>query len=119
MANQDFELKLSVLNPLATIFKPKRADQAVEADGARPVQKSDPPVVEFKPLTQFHPFPRMPSELRLKIWKLNVPDERIVELKYSKKIYHAVSSTPAPVLLHVCREVSFSCPCKVRVDFVF
>jgi 2EXR family len=84
-------------------------------------QKSDASVAESKTLTKFRPFPRLPSELRLKIWKLNMPGPRVVELRYSKKIYHAVSPTPTPALLHVCREVSFLrlilCPSILRRIF--
>jgi hypothetical protein len=72
-----------------------------------PPQKSDAPIAGSMALTEFHPFPRLPSELRLKIWKLNMPGPRVVELRYSKKIYHAISPTSTPALLHVCREVRF------------
>jgi hypothetical protein len=108
MASQDCTLKLSSLNPLAPTFEPKMKDRFVEANGPEPLQQSDAPIAVSKPLTDFHPFKRMPSELRLKIWKLNIPGARVVELKYKKGIYHAVSPTPAPALLHVCHEVSFS-----------
>ena len=108
MAKQNPERKLSELNPLAATFEPKRENGVVDGN-AKPVQKSDALVIEPKPLATFHPFPRMPSELRLKIWKLNMPGPRVIELKYSKKIYHAVSPTPALVLLHICREVGVSC----------
>jgi hypothetical protein len=74
-------------------------------------QKPDASATESsKTLAKFHPFPRMPSELRLKIWKLNMPGPRVVELRYSEKVYHAVSPTQAPTLLHVCREVSLLYP---------
>jgi hypothetical protein len=72
-----------------------------------PPQKSDAPIAGPMAFTEFHPFPRLPSELRLKIWKLNILGPRVIDLRYSKKIYHAVSSTPTPALLHVCHEVRF------------
>lgn len=112
MANQDLKLKLPALNPLAATFEPNvknSVGNGVTNGVMEPLEKAttpgDAPVTQSKPLTEFHLFPLMPSEIRLKVWKPSMPDARIVELKYSKKIYHAVSPTPAPALLHVCREV--------------
>jgi len=124
MANQDSKLKLSALNPLAATFEPKREESPEHGNAnsaMKPLGKSDAPVdasvVESMPLMEFRPFSRMPNELRLKIWKLDMPGARVVEVKYSKKIYHAISPTPAPALLHVCREVSLSCPFTIRAGF--
>jgi hypothetical protein len=114
MASQHLKLKPFALNPLAAVFEPM-GDVAFERElpATEVIEGSAAPIdtlcVRSEPLTEFHPFPRLPSEIRLKIWKLGVPgDGRIVELKYSKKIFHAVSPTPAPVLMHVSREVSLS-----------
>jgi len=113
MASQNLKLmpdKLSALNPLAAIFKSKVDGSLAHGPKTRAMKPLG------KPLTEFHPFPRLPGEIRAKIWKLGMPgDGRIVELKYSKKIYHPVSPTPAPVLLHVCREVRLLCSFMIRV----
>ncbi|KAN0114818.1 hypothetical protein V8E51_004362 [Hyaloscypha variabilis] len=110
MASQHLKLKPFALNPLAAVFEPM-GDVAFERElpATEVIEGSAAPIdtlcVRSEPLTEFHPFPRLPSEIRLKIWKLGVPgDGRIVELKYSKKIFHAVSPTPTPVLMHVSRE---------------
>lgn len=123
MASQDPKPKLFVLNPLAVAFEPKREvsyDAANRGTGLAQTSDATPVIVsDPKPLTEFHPFSRLPVELKVKIWKLHRPDPRIVELRYSKKIYHAVSPTPAPVLLHVCREVSFLVPEQHELSSIF
>lgn len=58
-------------------------------------------------LTKFHFFTRMPSELQLKVWKLIESEPRVVQLRYSNRICHAISPNSAPALLHVCVSVSF------------
>jgi hypothetical protein len=86
MANQDLEPKQSALNPLAAPFEPN-SGRDVEFNEAKPAQQLDAPFVDSKPFTEFHPFKRLPNELRLKIWKLNMPGARIIQLRYSKQIY--------------------------------
>jgi hypothetical protein len=86
MANKILELKKSALNPLATPFE-SNSGRDVEANKSKPAQQLDAPFVESKPFTEFRPFKRLPSELRLKIWKLNMPGARVVQLRYSKRIY--------------------------------
>lgn len=41
------------------------------------------PLTEFSPLTEFQPFPRLPIELRLKIWKLASLQPRIIAIKFA------------------------------------
>ena len=86
MVNKDLELKKSALNPLAAPFEPN-SSRDVEANEAKPAQQLDASFIGSKPFTEFHPFKRLPSELRLKIWKLNMPGARIIQLRYSKRIY--------------------------------
>ncbi|KAF2003792.1 hypothetical protein P154DRAFT_590260 [Amniculicola lignicola CBS 123094] len=57
----------------------------------------------------FHPFPRLPFELRAQIWEMTV-EPRVVDVRvaYSNEIMEygrrLVSSTSTPAILHVCRE---------------
>lgn len=66
-------------------------------------------------LTEFHVFPTLPSELRLKIWDIIICSPRIVDITCSKGVTKSarqqtrfikafLSSTPIPSVLHVCRE---------------
>lgn len=58
----------------------------------------------------FHPFPRLPFELRAQIWELTV-EPRTVEIRYKReyqdagsKVLHVTSSTPVPATLQACRD---------------
>ncbi|KAL5364729.1 hypothetical protein BJX96DRAFT_138348 [Aspergillus floccosus] len=57
----------------------------------------------------FHLFPRLPFELRTRIWELTVKP-RTVEVRVKKddglrgRILHVTSSTPVPAVLQVCHE---------------
>ncbi|KAI0973473.1 hypothetical protein F4678DRAFT_477918 [Xylaria arbuscula] len=61
----------------------------------------------------FHPFRRLPAELRIQIWTLTAYP-RIVQLRLLPETYEDfnvkpenvsyISHTPAPAVLHVCRE---------------
>ncbi|KAF6797587.1 hypothetical protein CSOJ01_12905 [Colletotrichum sojae] len=53
----------------------------------------------------FHPFQRLPLELRILIWELTV-ESRVVELRVAAKgpMRHLRSSTPVPAQLQTCRE---------------
>jgi 2EXR family len=65
---------------------------------------------------QFHPFPRLPGELRLKIWYFALCTHRVVSISCRKSPFHRrtpeiprevesfSSSTPVPALLHANRE---------------
>jgi len=66
-------------------------------------------------LTEFHLFPELPSELRLKIWHIVLSSPRIVDINCEKGVVKSnqqqtrfikafLSSTPIPPTLHVCRE---------------
>jgi len=53
---------------------------------------------------QFHPFPRLPSELRIKIWKYTFPEPRVVPVRYNRAVQQYTSTSEPPALLHVCAE---------------
>jgi hypothetical protein len=42
----------------------------------------------------FHSFPRLPKELRLDIWKLALPDPRIIEFSLKTRNIHALTKGP-------------------------
>lgn len=63
-----------------------------------------------EPITRFHPFPHLPTELRLQIWRLLFPPPQIVETRsFSRTItnvdgpLHQTTEIPL-VLLHTNRE---------------
>jgi hypothetical protein len=50
-------------------------------------------------------FPKLPMELRLKIWKMARPEGRYILLEHSRKRRRAVfSRAKVPALLHACQE---------------
>ncbi|KAF5124186.1 hypothetical protein E5D57_012114 [Metarhizium anisopliae] len=94
-------------------------------------------------MATFHPFPRLPYELRAMVWAL-AAEPRTVQINvdygeginpqvrqsdFTKGMYYLVSSTPVPAVLHTCRESRkqspyerlFCCeetePCYVWVNF--
>ena len=70
------------------------------------VQSSRPPFTSFTPLTEFELFPKLPRELRLKIFEL-IPKARTVEIMFYKgtgrSLRHRLVAYMPPVL-HICRE---------------
>ncbi|CCC11359.1 hypothetical protein SMACR_04062 [Sordaria macrospora] len=76
---------------------------------------------DLPPMATFHPFPRLPTELRLRVWELTV-EPRTVNFRIkqsaaddvvnnrfsihygSTRILPVHSSTPAPAALHACHE---------------
>ncbi|KAI2638765.1 hypothetical protein GGS26DRAFT_602408 [Hypomontagnella submonticulosa] len=58
-------------------------------------------------MSTFHPFPRLPTELRAQIWALTVKP-RIVEVRVvpgnPSEVRGLVSSTPMPAILQTCQE---------------
>ncbi|KAK6221141.1 hypothetical protein QIS74_04870 [Colletotrichum tabaci] len=83
----------------------------------------------------FHPFPRLPAELRARIWELTV-EPRIVEvranndvegpesvIRWLPRMRYLCSPTPAPAQLQTCREARehlTTCPDSVyRFDKAF
>ncbi|KAK2780796.1 hypothetical protein FQN52_002057 [Onygenales sp. PD_12] len=57
-------------------------------------------------MASFHPFPRLPLELRARIWELIV-EPRTVEIRYRTvpgNLLHVTSPTPVPAILHACSE---------------
>ncbi|KAK8928121.1 hypothetical protein H634G_10546 [Metarhizium anisopliae BRIP 53293] len=61
-------------------------------------------------MATFHPFPRLPYELRAKVWALAAePREVPIRAKYEhddrfEEILYLISPTPVPAVLHTCRE---------------
>ncbi|KAI1410091.1 hypothetical protein F5Y13DRAFT_76874 [Hypoxylon sp. FL1857] len=58
-------------------------------------------------MSTFHPFPRLPTELRLRIWALTV-EPRVVEVRVVPdnplEVQRLVSPTPVPAILQTCQE---------------
>ncbi|CZR54386.1 uncharacterized protein PAC_04270 [Phialocephala subalpina] len=54
--------------------------------------------------TSFPYFPKLPAELRLRIWEYASPPPRIVEIAWSSKVRSLVSLTRMPPILHTCHE---------------
>jgi hypothetical protein len=56
-------------------------------------------------MATFHPFPRLPFELRAQIWEATV-EPRVVEvrIRHKDKIPRLISPTPVPGPLQTCRE---------------
>jgi hypothetical protein len=58
-------------------------------------------------MVTFHPFPRLPAELRDQIWEMTV-EPRTIDVRVCRdrswKIGRLVSSTPVPATLQSCRE---------------
>lgn len=59
----------------------------------------------------FHPFPRLPLELRQRIWEISAQQPRELPMQYAvddeqtpKRIRHWYSPTKAPALLYTCAE---------------
>ncbi|PVH69920.1 hypothetical protein DL98DRAFT_541246 [Cadophora sp. DSE1049] len=83
-------------------------------------------------LTTFHPFPRLPDELRLLIWNLASAHPRTVTIhahpRQTQIAEYLISPSPIPAPLHTCRESrteafttytkAFHCPNNPRYTFV-
>ncbi|CZR55893.1 uncharacterized protein PAC_05781 [Phialocephala subalpina] len=64
-------------------------------------------MAESKPLTYFHPFPRLPIELRLKMYHIAMQEPRLIGIEWirNENSYHVVpSSRTPPALFHLCQE---------------
>lgn len=63
-------------------------------------------------MTTFHPFPRLPFELRARVWELTVEPRTVdVRVKHERTLLvgdppylHLVSSTPVPAPIQTCQE---------------
>ncbi|KAG4435170.1 hypothetical protein IFR05_009339 [Cadophora sp. M221] len=78
--------------------------------------------------TEFHLFPTLPSELRLRVWDIILCDPRIVDVSCRKGIVKSnqqhtrfveafLSSTPIPPTLHVCRESRYEALATYKTYF--
>lgn len=56
------------------------------------------------PLNSFTCFPKLPLELRFKIWQAMTPGPRIIEVKWDKKKDQYYTACSVPVVLHICKE---------------
>ncbi|KAH8795455.1 hypothetical protein BGZ57DRAFT_947028 [Hyaloscypha finlandica] len=67
---------------------------------------SQPNTVEGTPVLQeFTLFPRLPAELRLRIWAASKPGPRVVEIEFDNRLsFETLSPTSPPSLLAVCRD---------------
>lgn len=54
--------------------------------------------------SQFSLFPNLPSELRIKIWRVAFPGPRCVAVRYNKQHAQYTSDGPPPTLLQTCAE---------------
>lgn len=104
------------------IIVTRAAKRAAEAAAAR-AAAFDP----SKSLTTFELFPRLPTEIRLKVWQFatNGCDARIVQVKiknlvtkYSEHGRGVVfsSATPIPGVLHACSESREVALCRYRLS---
>ncbi|KAI1406265.1 hypothetical protein F4819DRAFT_241646 [Hypoxylon fuscum] len=61
-------------------------------------------------MSTFHPFPRLPAELRVCIWAFAV-EPRVVEVRVVPenplKVQRLVSPTPVPAILQTCQEARY------------
>jgi hypothetical protein len=55
-------------------------------------------------VTTFTVFPKLPVELRFKIWKLALPGTRVVAINFDYESETITSSARIPAALHTCRE---------------
>lgn len=62
------------------------------------------PLEVDRPLTEFHLFNKLPAEIRLEIWKLNLPGPRVIELKRVWKPTRILSTRDPIANLAVCQE---------------
>jgi hypothetical protein len=69
------------------------------------------------PAAGFQVFQNLPIQIRHKIFNLSCSSPRVVELQYSQQIAHAISRTPAPVSLHICRESRLEAQKKLKLLF--
>ncbi|KAI9648959.1 hypothetical protein NHQ30_001525 [Ciborinia camelliae] len=53
---------------------------------------------------KFHYFPKLPIELRKRIWWFSLPGSRIVEVYWKEKDYGIWSECQQPVTIHICHE---------------
>lgn len=72
-----------------------------------------PPTTTTSPAL-FTPFPFLPTELRLEIWRLS-HTPRVVSVLYSLTHDRCIPSTPPPAIAHVCRESRYE---ALRGDYV-
>lgn len=55
-------------------------------------------------MATFHPFPRLPLELRMQIWASAFEDNRVVKVRWTNHKRTYWSPTPAPAVTQACRE---------------
>ncbi|TVY88940.1 hypothetical protein LAWI1_G004631 [Lachnellula willkommii] len=70
-----------------------------------------PPEDAPSKLTEFHLFPNLPTELRLKIWGIILSTPRVLHMRRNERVEHSrriaesfASDEPPPAALHACHE---------------
>lgn len=76
-------------------------------DAPHELQLSNQLIQSVAPSPSFHQFKRLPAEIRLQIWTLNLPPGRIVQVHYNIHIGKFWTTTPSPTNLLVCYESRF------------
>ncbi|KAH7360582.1 hypothetical protein BKA65DRAFT_493539 [Rhexocercosporidium sp. MPI-PUGE-AT-0058] len=59
-------------------------------------------------ISSFHHFPRLPPELRLRVWTLALPSPRIIELTWKSQARSLTSKSITPAILRTCHESRYS-----------
>lgn len=60
--------------------------QSADSPSSTAVTVETPHLVLDQPLTEFKPFPKLPAELRIKIWKFALGGPRIIQVKFERNI---------------------------------
>ncbi|KAH7360724.1 hypothetical protein BKA65DRAFT_533972 [Rhexocercosporidium sp. MPI-PUGE-AT-0058] len=95
---------MSSISPMSP-FQPYGADlQISQAQYPQKIDLGSLSLSKAVPATEFLLFPKLPAELRFKIWILSLPCLRTVELHYNALNSHTMSSTPAPAAFYTSRE---------------
>ncbi|KAL2064407.1 hypothetical protein VTL71DRAFT_4901 [Oculimacula yallundae] len=79
-------------------------------------------------LAEFHLFPTLPSELRLKVWGFSICEPRVVEIgcrkgtrktaqQSSRFVEAFIPSAPVPAALQVCRESRYEALATYKTHF--
>jgi hypothetical protein len=79
------------------------APKVVEVSGTWDKVHQIEPSHDPKTLTKFTLFPKVPAELRIKIWRFAHPGPRILRLEYEERISHTVCRQTPQEILHACR----------------
>lgn len=93
--NRDVSVKLT-LNPCASPFHPQSCSPSTDRQTSVKRTALDPCASPFYPPNTFTLFPILPIELRLKIWKVDLPPARVNSFR--------TGGGPAPGVLSLCQK---------------